>query len=58
MTDSEIVDRLGSAGHAFFGGFRRLRAVQREAATPIRTGRDTLVTSATASGKPKQYSRP
>lgn len=51
MTDADIVDRLGSVGRAFFSGFHRLREVQREAATPIWAGRDTLVTSATASGK-------
>ena len=51
MTDADIVASLSGAGRAFFGGFRRLRTVQREAATPIHAGRDTLVTSATASGK-------
>ena len=51
MTDVDIVHRMGAAGPAFFGSFRRLRAVQREAAEPIQAGRDTLITSATASGK-------
>lgn len=51
MTDPEIVDRLGKAGWAFFGAFHRLQAVQRKAIPPIYTGKDTLVTSATASGK-------
>ena len=51
MTDADIVDRLGGVGRAFFGGFRQLRAVQQEAIAPIWAGKDTLVTSATASGK-------
>ena len=51
MNDADIVDRLGGSGRAFFGAFRRLRVVQRETATPIWAGRDTLVMSATASGK-------
>lgn len=51
MTDVEIVHRMGAAGPAFLGSFRRLSAVQRKAAEPIQAGRDTLITSATASGK-------
>ena len=51
MTDAEVVDRLGAAGRAFFGGFRGLRDVQRRSVEPVRRGRNTLVTSATASGK-------
>ena len=51
MTDAEVVDRLGAAGRAFFAGFRGLRDVQRRSVEPVHMGRNTLVTSATASGK-------
>ena len=51
MTDAEVVDRLGAAGRAFFSRFRKLRDVQRRSVEPVRRGRNTLVTSATASGK-------
>jgi ATP-dependent helicase Lhr and Lhr-like helicase len=57
-TDDEIVDQLGSAGPAFFGGFRRLRAIQRQAAIPIHAGQDVLVASATASGKTEAVMAP
>ena len=57
-TDAEIVRRMGAAGAAFFGGFRRLRDVQRAAAAPILEGRDTLVVSATASGKTEAVAAP
>ena len=49
--DSRIVKSLGTVGAAFFGSFRELREIQRRAIPPIRSGRDVLVTSATASGK-------
>ena len=49
--DTKIVKSLGTVGTAFFGSFRELRDIQRRAIPPIRSGRDVLVTSATASGK-------
>ena len=49
--DSDIVRSLGAVGTAFFGNFRELRAIQRRAVPPIRSGRNVLVASATASGK-------
>ena len=49
--DSDIVRSLGTVGTAFFGSFRELRAIQRRAVPPIRSGRNVLVASATASGK-------
>lgn len=57
-TETEIVDQLGSAGPAFFGGFRRLREIQRQAAIPILVGQDVLVASATASGKTEAIMAP
>lgn len=50
-SDSDIVGSLGTVGTAFFGSFRELREVQRRAIPPIRSGRNVLVASATASGK-------
>ena len=41
----------GTVGTAFFGSFRELREIQRRAVPPIRSGRNVLVASATASGK-------
>jgi len=38
-------------GRAFYGSFRELRDVQREATTPILDGLDVIVLSATGSGK-------
>lgn len=49
--DDDIVRLLGTAGIAFFGNFRGLREIQRRAILPIRSGRNILVASATASGK-------
>ena len=49
--DSDIVRSLGTVGTAFFGSFRELREIQRRAIPPIRSGRNILVASATASGK-------
>lgn len=49
--DHDIVRSLGTAGPAFFGGFRELREIQRRAVPPILSGRNVLVASATASGK-------
>ena len=50
-SDNDIVKSLGSAGPAFFGRFHELREIQRRAIPLIRSGRDVLVASATASGK-------
>ena len=50
-SDRDIVRSLGAVGTAFFGGFRELREIQRRAVPPIRSGRNILVASATASGK-------
>ena len=50
-SDRDIVRSLGTVGTAFFGGFRELREIQRRAVPPIRSGRNILVASATASGK-------
>ena len=50
-SDSDIVRSLGNAGTAFFGRFPELREVQRRAVPLIRSGRNVLVASATASGK-------
>ena len=50
-SDSDIVGSLGAVGTAFFGSFRELREIQRRAIPPIRSGRNVLVASATASGK-------
>ena len=50
-SDSDIVRSLGTAGTAFFGSFYELREIQRRAVPPIRSGRNVLVASATASGK-------
>ncbi|GAB6064270.1 DEAD/DEAH box helicase [Deferrisoma palaeochoriense] len=50
-SDRDIVRPLGAVGHAFFGRFNTLRAIQRQAIPPILKGRNALVTSATASGK-------
>ncbi len=50
-SDSDIVRSLGMVGTAFFGSFRELREIQRRAVPPIRSGRNVLVASATASGK-------
>ena len=50
-SDSDIVGSLGTVGTAFFGSFRELREIQRRAVPPIRSGRNVLVASATASGK-------
>lgn len=49
--DRQTVHSLGTVGRAFFGGFQRLREVQRHAIPPIRSGDDVLVTAATATGK-------
>ena len=49
--DKDIVKSLGTIGSAFFGSFRTLREVQRRTIPPIRSGKDVLVASATASGK-------
>ena len=51
VSDADIVKRLGSAGPAFFGSFRRLTEIQRRAIAPILAGKNALVVSATASGK-------
>lgn len=51
VTDRDIVSQLGTAGDAFFGGFGKLRAVQRRAIPPILAGENVFVASATASGK-------
>lgn len=51
MNDLELVRCLGEVGTAFFGGFDRLREVQRLSIPPIRAGSNVLVASATASGK-------
>lgn len=56
--DAEIVDQLGTVGRAFFGGFHRLREIQRQAAIPILAGQDVLVTSVTASGKTEAIMAP
>ena len=50
-SDSDIIKSLGTVGTAFFGSFRELREIQRRAVPPIRSGRNVLVASATASGK-------
>ena len=50
-SDGDIVRSLGTLGAAFFGSFRELREIQRRAVPPIRSGRNVLVASATASGK-------
>lgn len=50
-SDRALVNRLGSAGRAFFGRFHELREVQRQSIAPISSGLNTLVSSATASGK-------
>ena len=50
-SDSDIVGSLGAVGTAFFGSFREFREIQRRAIPPIRSGRNVLVSSATASGK-------
>ena len=50
-SDSDIVRSLGTVGTAFFGSFPELREIQRRAVPPIRSGRNVLVASATASGK-------
>lgn len=49
--DRQMIRSLGTVGRAFFGGFQRLREVQRHAIPPIRSGDDVLVTAATATGK-------
>jgi len=49
--DRTIVRPLGRVGSAFFGGFSRLRQVQRLAVPPVWAGRSVLVAAATASGK-------
>ena len=49
-SDSDIIKSLGTVGTAFFGSFRELREIQRRAVPPIRSGRNVLVASATASG--------
>ena len=50
-SDRDIIRSLGTVGTAFFGSFRELREIQRRAVPPIRSGRNVLVASATASGK-------
>src|SRR4030042_7053120 len=50
-SDREIINKLWKVGQAFFGRFHSLREVQRQAFFPIMTGRNVLVSSATASGK-------
>ena len=49
--DHALIESLGPAGSAFFGGFRSLREVQRQAIPRILAGHDVLLASATASGK-------
>lgn len=49
--DRQTVRSLGTVGRAFFGGFQRLRDVQRHAIPPILSGDDVLVSAATATGK-------
>lgn len=49
--DRDIVASLGSVGNAFLGEFCGLRKIQRRAIPPILSGRNVLVSSATASGK-------
>ena len=49
--DQNIVRSLGVVGGAFFGGFEKLREVQRRAIPQILSGKNVLVASATASGK-------
>ncbi len=51
VSDRDLVKRLGSVGRAFFGRFHELREVQRRSIDPILSGRNVLVSSATASGK-------
>ena len=50
-SDRDIVRSLGAVCTAFFGSFREFREIQRRAIPPIRSGRNILVASATASGK-------
>ncbi len=50
-TEKQIRSTLGSVGQAFFGSFPNLREVQLKSIPPIAEGRNTLVCSATASGK-------
>ena len=50
-TEKQIRSTLGSVGQAFFSGFPNLREVQLKSIPPIAEGRNTLVCSATASGK-------
>lgn len=51
MKDKEIVRRLGRVGEAFFGSFDSLREIQRQSIPVIASGFNTLLCSATASGK-------
>ena len=50
-SDHEIIRKLGNVGNAFFGRFHELREVQRRSIPPILSGKNVLVSSATASGK-------
>lgn len=58
ISDADIVKRLGAAGRAFFGEFRRLTDVQKQAIAPILDGKNALVVSATASGKTEAVAAP
>ena len=51
VSDRELVRSLGPVGRAFFGRFHALREVQRHAIEPIFSGKNVLLSSATASGK-------
>lgn len=56
--DRDIVKSLGTVGSAFFGGFRKLREVQRSTIPLIHAGKNVLVASATASGKTEAIMAP
>lgn len=49
--DRQLLHRLGQTGIAFFGRFDSLREIQRRSITPVLSGGNVLLCSATASGK-------
>jgi ATP-dependent Lhr-like helicase len=51
ISDLQLLKKLGTIGHAFYGGFQGLREIQRQALIPILEGNNVLLASATASGK-------